>query len=196
VERWQLTLQDVISGGKNMTPRREGLIWQIVGLLVVIAAGMEIRSAAQQSTWTLDQKSVGTMDLVWPYAMGVLAGFLLLAGAAAMISGHVLGVMSGVTHRGSMWKLSGLFCCLAGIVAIVAKMTHVAMSRGVGMPSVEVGDLFHMLGNGDLAVALSGGYVFLLGIMLLMADRVGTRLRSANAAGVTPLRQTISGLGS
>jgi hypothetical protein len=28
----------------------EGLVWQILGLLVVVAAGMEIRSATQQYT--------------------------------------------------------------------------------------------------------------------------------------------------
>jgi hypothetical protein len=143
---------------------------------------MEIRSVAQQLTWLTNQKSYGAMDVVWPYALGVYAGFLLLAGAAAMISGNVFRVMSGASHRGWMWKLTGLFCCLAAIVAIVAKMEPVAMSRAVGMPSVEAGDLFHMLGNGDLAIAISGGYVFLLGIMLLMADRLGTRLRRGTAA--------------
>jgi hypothetical protein len=82
-----------------------------------------------------------------------------------MISGHVFRVMRGGSHRGWIWKLAGLFCCLAGIVAIVAKMTHVAMSRGV--PIAEPYDFFSMVTNGDFAIAMSGGYVFLLGIMLL-----------------------------
>lgn len=46
-----------------MQPRREGMIWQIVGLLVVIAAALEIRSAAQQFTATFSQKYAGEMDI-------------------------------------------------------------------------------------------------------------------------------------
>ena len=48
----------------------------------------------------------------------------------------------------------------------------------------QASDFFSMVTNGGLAIAMSGGYVFLLGVMLLMADRLGTRLRSAHAAEV------------
>jgi hypothetical protein len=166
-----------------MQPRREGMIWQVLGLLVVIAAVLEIRSAAQQFNWIFNQKYGGDMDVVWPVALELFAGFLLLAGAAAMISGHVLRAMSGVTHRAWIWKLAGWLCCFAGIVVIVEKMTLVAMSRA-GHYSMSLmkqhEDFVQMLMSGGFAVWISGGYVFLLGIMLLMADRVGTRLRSAN----------------
>jgi hypothetical protein len=84
VARQQLTVLDATFEDTNMEPRRKGLIWQVLGFLVVIAA--VLRSAAQQFTWILNQKFAGSMDLVWPYAVGVYAGFLLLAGAAAMIS--------------------------------------------------------------------------------------------------------------
>jgi len=164
-----------------MKPQREGMIWQVLGLLVVILAFLAIRSAAQQFTSIFNQKYAGWMDVVWPFAIGLFAAFLLLAGAAAMISGHVLRVISGSTHRGWAWKLSGLFCCFAGTVAIVAKMTDIAMSRGVRVAQSE--DFFRMLTNGGFAIAISGGYVFLLGIMLLMTDRIGKCLRSVNAAG-------------
>jgi len=168
-----------------MKPEMEGRVWQVLGLLVVIAAAMEIRSATQQFTWTLTQsKYAGAMDLVLPYAKGVFAGFLVLAGASAMISGRLLKVMNGGRHRGWIWKVAGLLCCLAGIVAIVAKMTDVALSRGVRISETE--DFVSMVANGDLAIAMSGGYVFLLGIMLLMADRLGSRLRPANGAAVPP----------
>jgi hypothetical protein len=173
--RRQLTVLDANLEDTNMEPRREGLIWQALGLLVVIAAAMEIRSVTQQLTWLSTQKSYGAMDVVWPYALGVYAGFLLLAGATAMISGHVLRVMGGGRHRGWTWKLAGLFCCLASMAMIVAKMTHVAMSRGVR--GGEAYDFFNMLTNGDFVIAMSGGYLFLLGIMLLMADQLGARLR-------------------
>jgi hypothetical protein len=167
-----------------MQPRREGMIWQIVGLLVVIAAALEIRSAAQQFTATFSQKYAGEMDIVWPFAMEVFAGFLLVAGAAAMISGHVLRVMSGVTHRAWIWKLAGGLCCFAGLVVIVEKMTVVAMSR-VGHYATSLMkqnlDFFQMLTSGGFAVWISGGYVFLLGVMLLLADRLGKRLSPANA---------------
>lgn len=77
-----------------MKPQIEGRVWQVLGLLVVIAAAMEICSATQQFTRTLTQsRYVGSMDLVWPYAMGVFAGFLFLAGASAMISGRLLRVI-------------------------------------------------------------------------------------------------------
>lgn len=168
-----------------MQPRREGMIWEVLGLLVVIAAALEIRSAAQHFTATFSQKYAGDMDVVWPFAMEVFAGFLLLAGAAAMISGHALRVMSGVTHRAWIWKLAGVFCCLAGMVVIVEKMTLVAMSRAehYSMSLMKQHDDFlQMLTSGGLAIWISGGYVFLLGIMLLMADRLGKRLSSANAA--------------
>jgi hypothetical protein len=172
-----------------MQPRREGMIWQIVGLLVVIAAALEIRSAAQQFTATFSQKYAGEMDIVWPFAMEVFAGFLLLAGAAAMISGHVLRVLSGVTHRAWIWRLAGWFCCFAGIAVIVKKMTLVAMSRE-GHYSLSLmkqdSDFMQMLTSGGFAIWISGGYVFLLGIMLLMADRLGKRLSPANAAGAQP----------
>lgn len=161
-----------------MKPKVEGRVWQVLGSLVAVAAALEIRSAAQQFNWTFSQKYAGFMDVVWPFAMGLFAGFLLLTGATAMISGHVLRVISGVTHRGWMWKVAGLFCCLAGAAVILVKMEEVVLSRGVRIAQSE--DFYNMLGHGGFALWISGGYVFLLGIMLLMADRVGTRLRSTN----------------
>jgi hypothetical protein len=86
--------------------------------------------------------------------------------------------MNGGRHRGWIWKVAGLLCCLTGIVAIVAKMTNVALSRAVRIGEPE--DFFGMVVNGDFAIAMSGGFV-LLGIMLIMADRLGKRLRPANA---------------
>ncbi len=44
-------------------------------------------------------------------------------------------------------------------------MTDVAMSRSVRI--ADAGDFYNMLTNGDFVMATSGGYVFLLGIMLL-----------------------------
>ena len=168
-----------------MQPRREGMIWQVLGLLVVLAAALEIRSAAQHFTAAFSQKDAGAMDIVWPFAMEVFAGFLLLAGAAAMISGHVLRVLSGVTHRAWIWRLTGWFCCFAGVAVIVEKMTLVAMSRAghyaTSLMKQNI-DFFQMLTSGGFAIWISGGYVFLLGIMLLMADRLGKRLSPANAA--------------
>jgi hypothetical protein len=165
-----------------MKPRLEGLIWQVLGLLVVVAAAVEIRSAAQQYTWTMNQKWAGAMDVVWPYLVGGFAGFLLLAGAAATISGHLLRVMSGGRHRGWIWKLAGLWCCIAGLVEIVAKMMEIHLSRGVRID--EAFDFTTMMNDGGFAMAMSGGYLFLLGIMLLIADRLGKRLGSAHAPGV------------
>jgi len=165
-----------------MQPRREGMMWQVLGLLVVIAAVLEIRSAAQQFTATFNQKYAGVMDVVWPFAMGVFAGFLLLAGAAAMISGHVLRVTTGVTHSAWFWKLAGGLCCLGGMGVFVEKMTLVAMSRAGRDLVKQHLDFFQMLMSGGFAIWVSGGYVFLLGIMLLMANRLGKCLSSANAA--------------
>jgi hypothetical protein len=172
-----------------MQPRREGMIWQVLGLLVVIAATLEIRSAAQHFTATFGQSYAGAMDIVWPLAMEVFAGFLLLAGAAAMISGHVLRVLSGVTHRARIWSLAGWFCCLASIAVVVEKMTLVAMSReghyALSLMKQDQ-DFMQMLTSGGFAIWISGGYVFLLGVMLLMADRLGRHLSPANAAGAQP----------
>jgi len=174
---------DVISEGRCMQPRREGMIWQVLGLLVVIAAALEIRSAAQQFTATFNQKYAGVMDVVWPFAMGAFAGFLLLAGAAALISGHVLRVMNGVTRCAWAWKLAGGLCCLGGVGVFVEKMTLVAMPRATRDLVRQNVDFFQMLMSGGFAIWISGGYVFLLGIMLLIADRLGKCLSSANAAG-------------
>ena len=163
-----------------MKPQAEARVWQVLGLLVVIAAALEIRSAAQQFTWTLNQKFAGIMDLLWPFAMGFFAGFLLLAGASAMILGGQLRVINGGKHRSWMWRLARAFCCLAGVVAIILKMTNVAMSREVRYG--ESPDFFGMLNNGDFAIAISGGFIFLLGVMLLTADRLSThRIRLTNA---------------
>jgi len=41
-----------------------------------------------------------------------------------------------------------------------------------------------MVENGDFPVAISDGYVFLLGIMPLMADGLGTHLRRCISAGL------------
>jgi len=168
-----------------MQPRREGMIWQVLGLLIVIAAVLEIGSAARDFTATFSQNYAAPMDIVWPFAMEVFAGFLLLAGAAAMISGHVLRVLSGVTHRGWIWKQAGGLCCLVGTAVIMEKMILVATSRA-GHYSLSLmkqdHDFMQMLTSGGFAIWISGGYVFLLGIMLLMADRLGKRLSSANAA--------------
>jgi hypothetical protein len=38
----------------------------------------------------MNQKLVGAMDVLWPYLLGGFAGFLLLAGATAIVSGHLL----------------------------------------------------------------------------------------------------------
>lgn len=61
-------------------------------------------------------------------------------------------------------------------------MTHIAMPGGVGL--AEVSDFFSMATNGDLAIAMPGGYLFLLGIMALIADQLGTRLRRSATAGL------------
>lgn len=166
-----------------MKPQIEGRVWQVLGLLVVIGSALEIRSARQQFAWILTQSTyAGYMDLVWPCAMGVFAGFLFLAGASAIISGCLLRVMNGSRHHSWIWKVAGLFCCLGGMVIIVLKMTDVALSRGVRIAEAE--DFFHMVANGDFAIAMSGGYVFMLGIMLIMADRLGSHLRLPNTARV------------
>jgi hypothetical protein len=55
----QLTMPDATLEDANMEPRREGLIWQVLGLLVVFAAAMEIRSAAKQLTWLSAKLPVG-----------------------------------------------------------------------------------------------------------------------------------------
>jgi hypothetical protein len=167
-----------------MQPRREGMIWEVLGLLVVIAAALEIRSAAQHFTWALNQKAVGIMEVVWPFALGVFSGFLLLAGATAVILGRQLGVVNGGKHRSWMWRIAGAICCLTGFVAIMLKMTNIAMSRAVRYG--ESSDFYSMLNNGDFAIAISGGFVFLLGVMLIMADRLSTRLHSANTAKLQP----------
>jgi hypothetical protein len=77
------------------------MIWQALGLLVVIAEALEIRSATQQFTWTFYHgKSVGIIDPGWPIALGVFAGFLPLAGTTAMISGYVLSnILAGPAWR-------------------------------------------------------------------------------------------------
>jgi hypothetical protein len=157
------------------------MISQLLGLLVVIAAALAIRQAAQQFAWTFNHgRSIGIMNLVWLFGMGVFAGFLLLAGATAMISGHVMRAVSGVTHRPRIWKLAGLGCCLAGLVAILANMGRVVLSHAMPMDQALLFD--DMLFHGGFAIAMSGGYVFLLGIMLLMADRLVRNLRSVPTA--------------
>jgi len=97
-----------------MRLQAEARVWQVLGLLVVIAAALEIRFAAHQFTWTLNQKFAGIMDVLWPFAMGFFAGFLFLAGASAVILGGQLRVMTGGKHRSWMWRLGGALCCLAG----------------------------------------------------------------------------------
>jgi hypothetical protein len=87
-----------------MRPQAEARVWQAVGLLVVIVAAWEIRWATHQFTWTLNQKFAGIMDVLWPFAIGFFAGFLLLAGATAVILGGQLGVVNGGKHRSWMWS--------------------------------------------------------------------------------------------
>jgi hypothetical protein len=169
-----------LSEDNYVKPRREGMISQLLGLLVVIAAALEIRHAAQQFAWTFYHgRSVGIMNLVWLFGMGVFAGFLFLTGATVMISGHVMRAVSGVTHRARVWKLAGLFCCLAGLVAILANMGHVVLSHAMPVDQALLFD--DMLFHGGFAIAIAGGYVFVLGIMLLMADRLVRSLRLVRA---------------
>jgi hypothetical protein len=59
-------------------------------------------------------------------------------------------------------------------------MTDVALSPGARIAGPN--EFFSVVTNGDFAITVSGGYVFLLGIMLLMADRLGTRLRRGTRA--------------
>ena len=120
------------------------------------------------------------MDVVWPFAIGLFAAFLLFAGAAAMISGRVVRVMRGSTHREWAWRLSGLRCRFVGFVAIVVVMASIAVPREVRV--AQSGDFFRMLMNGSFAVTISGDDVFLLGINLLMADRLGKSLVSVHVA--------------
>jgi len=153
------------------------MISQLVGLLVVVVAVLAIRNAAQQFTWTFHHgRSVGIMNLVWLFGMGVFAGFLLLTGATVLISGHVMRAVSGVTHHAGMWKVAGLFCCVAGLIAILANIGHIVLSRAMPLDQALLFD--DMLFHGGFAVAIGGGYVFVLGIMFLMADRLVRSLRS------------------
>lgn len=172
------------------------MIAQLVGLLVVIAAALTIRYAAQQFVWTFYHgRSIGIMNLVWLFAMGVFAGFLLLASATVMISGHVMRAVSGVTHRARIWKVAGLACCLAGLVAILANMGRVLLSHAMPMDQALLFD--DMFFHGGFAIAIAGGYVFVLGIMLLMADRLVRNLHAAPTATglfVQPVAQETSPL--
>jgi hypothetical protein len=43
-------------------------------------------------------------------------------------------------------------------------------------------ELYIVYANGDFAIAISGGCVLLLGIVLFMDERLGTRLRRGNTA--------------
>jgi len=52
----------------------------------------------------------------------------------------------------------------------------------IGALVVLAAELYIVYSNGELAIAISGGYVFLLGIMLFMAERLGTHLRRGNTA--------------
>ena len=78
--------------------------------------------------------------------------------------------------------LAGLLCGLAGMVVVATEMHRVAFSRAVRI--AQPSDFVTMMNDGDFAIAMAGGYVFLLGIMLLMADRLGVRLGSSHAAAV------------
>jgi hypothetical protein len=180
-----------------MSARREGIVWQALGFLVVMAAAWQVRISMQDFVTALNQRVAGALDLIWPFAAGIFAGVLLLAGAAAMISGHVLWVFQGGKHRGWMWKLAGAFCCFAGIVAMLVKMTPMAMLRGVS-PGQQHEEFFGMVMSGSFAIALSGGYLLLLGVMLLLADRLGTNIRRGTiipvrTAAASPLVQPVSG---
>jgi hypothetical protein len=178
-----------LSEDKYVKPRREGMILQLLGWLVVVAAALEIRYAVQQFNWTFYHgRSVGIMNLVLLFAIGVFAGFLFLAGATAVISGHVMRAVSGVTHHASVWKLAGVFCCIAGLVAILANVGHVVLSRAMPVDQALLFD--DMLFHGGFAIAIAGGYVFVLGIMLLMADRLIRSLRSVPTEA-TPLVQPV-----
>lgn len=52
----------------------------------------------------------------------------------------------------------------------------------IGALVVLAAELYIVYSNGEFAIAISGGYVFLLGIMLFMAERLGTHLRRGNTA--------------
>ena len=108
------------------------------------------------------------MNLVWLFGMGVFAGFLLLTGATVMISGHVMRAVSGVAHHTGMWKVAGLFCCVAGLIAILANMAHIVFSHAMPLDQALLFD--DMLFHGGFAIAIAGGYVFVLGIMFLIAN--------------------------
>lgn len=93
-----------------MNARREGLIWEVLGFAVVIVAAWRVFAATQQFTDTLNQKFAGNMDLVWYFGVGVFAGFCLLAGAAAMISGHAMRVLTGA--KAPWFDVEGLWLLL------------------------------------------------------------------------------------
>jgi hypothetical protein len=170
------------SEDKIVKTRREGMISQLLGLVVVITAVLEVRYAAQQFTWTFYHgRSVGIMNLVLLFAVGVFAGFLFLAGATAVIFGHIMRAVSGVAHRARIWKVAGMFCCTAGPVVILANMGHVVLSRAMPVDQALLFD--DMLFHGGFAIAIGGGYVFVLGTMLLMADRVIRSLNSLRTEG-------------
>lgn len=177
-----------------MKTKTEGFIWQVIGLLVAIGAAVTIRSAAKGFSNIFNSRGAGpgtgTLDIAWFWAVGTFAGFLLLAGVSAMISGHLLRVMSGSSHRNWIWKIAGWVCCFAGVIAMVVKMTDVAMWRRSPVEGVY---FFRMLSQGDFAIGISGAYLFLVGIMLLMADRLGMRLRRMSRAE-SPVRQASAGL--
>ena len=78
---------------------------------------------------------------------------------------------------------------VVGVGAMVVKLIYIAMWR---RSPVEHVYFYQMLINGDFAVAISGAYLFLLGTMLLMADRLGLRLRRRSGAE-SPVQQASAG---
>ncbi|MGH9556106.1 MAG: hypothetical protein ACRD2Y_09830 [Terriglobales bacterium] len=102
---------------------------------------------------------VASVDLS-SLSLGLAASFMMLAGAAAFISGRVMVTVAGGARSSelALWKLLAVVSILAGIGTVFLGYRQ---SVAHPLPSLD-----------EVAFGLAGSFVLMVGIMALLAQRL------------------------
>ena len=139
-----------------MNAGKEGQLWQAIGLASLLGGGAFLVKV--MLIYGITSADLSSLSL------GLAASFMMLAGAAAFLSGRVLVAVAsgGRSSELALWKLLALVAVVAGIVTIYLGYRQ---SLSHPLPSLD-----------EVAFGLAGSFVMMVGIMALLAQRVMRQL--------------------
>ncbi|HSA93235.1 MAG TPA: hypothetical protein VLE48_09515 [Terriglobales bacterium] len=135
-----------------METAKEGRIWQAAGAAAVVGgAAFLVRVVLLYGMAYADASAL---------SLGLAASFMMLAGVAAFVGGRALSAMaSGIGSRElSLWGVLAVAGLIGGTATVL--FAYRQSIRG-SIPTFD-----------DLAVALAGSFIVMVGMMALLGQRI------------------------